>query len=68
MEADLLVDAAGFGYQPGEIPQVGTKGFPGDARLREVAGRCCLRAVSLTHLTLPTTDAGLDSVEVVTLT
>lgn len=25
------VDAAGFGYQPGEIPQMGIKEFPADA-------------------------------------
>ena len=38
------VDAAGFGYQPGEIPQMGIKEFPADAHLREVAVRCCQRA------------------------
>ena len=38
------MDAAGFGYQPGEIPQMGIKEFPADAHLREVAVRCCQRA------------------------
>ena len=38
------VDAAGFGYQPGEIPQMGIKEFPADDHLREVAVSCCRRA------------------------
>lgn len=38
------MDATGFGYQPGEIPQMGIKEFPADERLRELAIRCCQEA------------------------
>ncbi|MCI8512459.1 MAG: 5'-methylthioadenosine/adenosylhomocysteine nucleosidase [Lachnospiraceae bacterium] len=38
------VDAVGFGYQLGEIPQLGVKEFPADAHLLEVALKCCREA------------------------
>lgn len=38
------VDATGFGYPLGEIPQLGVKEFPADERLRQLAERCCHRA------------------------
>lgn len=38
------VDATGFGYQVGEIPQLGTKEFPADEHLLGVAVRCCKKA------------------------
>lgn len=38
------VDATGFGYPLGEIPQLGTKEFPADARLLEIAKKCCAEA------------------------
>lgn len=38
------VDATGFGYQVGEIPQLGTKEFPADEHLLELAVKCCEKA------------------------
>lgn len=38
------MDASGFGYQVGEIPQMGIKEFPADERLRELAIKCCQKA------------------------
>lgn len=38
------MDATGFGYQPGEIPQMGIKEFPTDDGLRELAIQCCQKA------------------------
>ena len=38
------VDATGFGYPLGEIPQMGIKEFPADDRLRELAIKCCQKA------------------------
>lgn len=38
------VDAVGFGYPLGEIPQLGTKEFPADEHLLAVAERCCKKA------------------------
>lgn len=38
------MDATGFGYPVGEIPQMGIKEFPADGHLRELAERCCHRA------------------------
>lgn len=38
------MDATGFGYPFGEIPQMGIKEFPADGHLRELAERCCHRA------------------------
>jgi len=38
------MDATGFGYQVGEIPQMGIKEFPADEHLRELAERCCGKA------------------------
>lgn len=38
------VDATGFGYPIGEIPQLGVKEFPADEHLRMLAERCCHKA------------------------
>lgn len=38
------VDATGFGYGVGEIPQMGIKEFPADEKLRELAVKCCQKA------------------------
>lgn len=38
------VDATGFGYPIGEIPQLGVKEFPADEHLRTLAERCCHKA------------------------
>lgn len=38
------VDATGFGYPIGEIPQMGIKEFPADDKLRELAVKCCEKA------------------------
>ncbi len=38
------VDATGFGYGVGEIPQMGIKEFPADEKLRELAIKCCQKA------------------------
>ena len=38
------VDAAVFGYQPGEVPQLGRLSFPADSALRELAASSCRRA------------------------
>ena len=38
------MDASGFGYVVGEIPQMGIKEFPADEKLRELAVRCCEKA------------------------
>ncbi len=38
------VDATGFGYPLGEIPQMGIKEFPADEKLRELAIKCCKTA------------------------
>ncbi|MBQ7795594.1 MAG: 5'-methylthioadenosine/adenosylhomocysteine nucleosidase [Lachnospiraceae bacterium] len=38
------VDATGFGYPIGEIPQMGIKEFPADDTLRELAIKCCKKA------------------------
>lgn len=38
------VDAAGFGYAPGEIPQLGTKEFPADEHFLKLAQECCKKA------------------------
>lgn len=38
------VDATGFGYPIGEIPQLGVKEFPADEHLRTLAERCCNKA------------------------
>jgi len=38
------MDATGFGYPVGEIPQMGIMEFPADAHLREVAEKCCHKA------------------------
>lgn len=35
------VDATQFGYEPGQIPQMGTLAFEADQSLRETAARCC---------------------------
>jgi len=38
------MDASGFGYEVGEIPQMGIKEFPTDDTLRELAIKCCQQA------------------------
>ena len=38
------VDATGFGYPIGEIPQMGIKEFPTDDALRALAEKCCKQA------------------------
>ena len=38
------VDATGFGYPLGEIPQMGIKEFPADEKLRELAEECSKKA------------------------
>ena len=38
------MDATGFGYQIGEIPQMGIKEFPADEHLRTLAEKCCKKA------------------------
>ena len=38
------VDATVFGYQPGEIPQLGTTAFPADPFLRKAAAAACRKA------------------------
>ena len=38
------VDAGGFGYPAGEIPQMGIKEFPTDETLLELARACCKEA------------------------
>ena len=38
------VDATGFGYPIGEIPQMGIKEFPADEKLRELAEACSKKA------------------------
>lgn len=38
------VDAGGFGYPAGEIPQMGIKEFPADEALLELARACCKKA------------------------
>lgn len=38
------VDATGFGYPLGEIPQMGIKEFPADEKLRELAAKCSEKA------------------------
>lgn len=38
------MDATGFGYPVGEIPQMGIKEFPADRHLLELAQKCCMRA------------------------
>lgn len=38
------MDASGFGYSVGEIPQMGIKEFPTDDGLRELAIKCCQQA------------------------
>ncbi len=38
------VDATGFGYPLGEIPQMGIKEFPADEKLRELATACSKKA------------------------
>ncbi len=38
------VDATGFGYPIGEIPQMGIKEFPADDKLRELAKKCSEKA------------------------
>lgn len=38
------VDATGFGYPLGEIPQMGIKEFPADEKLRELAATCSKKA------------------------
>lgn len=38
------MDATGFGYEVGQIPQMDMKEFPADDRLRELAVRCCEKA------------------------
>lgn len=38
------VDATGFGYPLGEIPQMGIKEFPADEKLRELAANCSKKA------------------------
>ena len=35
------VDATIFGYQPGEVPQLGRREFPADARMAELAKAAC---------------------------
>ena len=35
------VDATIFGYQPGEVPQLGRREFPADKRLKELAKAAC---------------------------
>ena len=37
------VDAAAFGYEPGQIPQLDTFSFKADKRLIELAEECCSR-------------------------
>ncbi len=37
------VDATVFGYQPGQIPQLGTVSFKADETLRKTARECCLK-------------------------
>lgn len=37
------VDAAGFGYAPGQIPRMDTLSFPADGHLVEIAKECCGR-------------------------
>lgn len=44
LSTDVLqhdVDAAVFGYQPGQIPQMDVRSFPGDERMRRLAAACC---------------------------
>lgn len=38
------MDATGFGYPAGEIPQMGIREFPADEGLLELAVKCCRRA------------------------
>lgn len=38
------MDATGFGYEVGQIPQMDMKEFPADEKLRELAVRCCEKA------------------------
>ena len=38
------MDATGFGYEVGQIPQMDIKEFPADDKLRELAVRCCEKA------------------------
>lgn len=38
------MDATGFGYQVGEIPQLGVKEFPADEKLLKLAEACCEKA------------------------
>ena len=38
------MDASGFGYEVGEIPQMGIKEFPTDDALRALAEKCCKQA------------------------
>lgn len=38
------MDATGFGYPVGEIPQMGIKEFPADEHLRKLAEKCCHKA------------------------
>ena len=40
------VDAGGFGYPAGEIPQLGVKEFPADERLLALAEEACREAIS----------------------
>lgn len=47
LSTDVLqhdVDAAVFGYQPGQIPQMDVRSFPGDESMRRLAAACCRNA------------------------
>ncbi|MCI8514621.1 MAG: 5'-methylthioadenosine/adenosylhomocysteine nucleosidase [Lachnospiraceae bacterium] len=44
LSTDVLqhdVDAAVFGYEPGQIPQMDVLAFPGDEEMRRLAAACC---------------------------
>lgn len=43
------VDATVFGYQPGEVPQLGMVSFPADSALAAAAGRACAEAAPDVH-------------------
>ena len=46
------VDATVFGYQPGEVPQLGRREFPADLRLAELAKAACERVNPDIHAVL----------------
>lgn len=46
------VDATIFGYQPGEVPQLGRREFPADLRLAELAKAACERVNPDIHAVL----------------